>query len=213
MRGLKPVTADRRWDVEACVIPLFSSRPHLSSRAAACWPPGGTRSSGSRSVVVAKRAMPSRCRPGAIKAQGAASALGRWPQPRGRGCWTASGSAAESFYGRDRDGRGRFARGRCFLPALSIASRLRRANRKRLKVAEIRMEGSSTGSRSVRSGALWRRRRGGLPCAGQRRAALNAGMGDILKIVRCGAIRIQRGCDRGDFHVVPAVLAGEEETR
>jgi hypothetical protein len=38
-------------------------------------------------------------------------------------------------------------------------------------------------------------------------------MGDILKIVRCGAIRIQRGCDRGDFHTVPAVLAGEEETR
>src|SRR6202051_4141328 len=41
------------WDVEACVIPLFSFRPHLSSRAAACGPPGGTRSSGSCSVVVA----------------------------------------------------------------------------------------------------------------------------------------------------------------
>src|ERR1700730_18704298 len=41
------------WDVEACVIPLLSFRPHLSSRAAACGPPGGTRSSGSCSVVVA----------------------------------------------------------------------------------------------------------------------------------------------------------------
>src|ERR1700733_1374007 len=46
-------SADRMWDVEACVIPLFSFRPHLSSRAAACGPPGGTRSSGSCSVVVA----------------------------------------------------------------------------------------------------------------------------------------------------------------
>src|ERR1700685_2493870 len=46
-------SADVMWNVEAFVIPLFSFRPHLSSRAAACGPPGGTRSSGSCSVVVA----------------------------------------------------------------------------------------------------------------------------------------------------------------
>src|SRR3984893_17293495 len=46
-------SAGRMWDVEACVIPLFSFHPQLSSRAAVCGPPGGTRSSGSCSVVVA----------------------------------------------------------------------------------------------------------------------------------------------------------------
>jgi hypothetical protein len=60
------------------------------------------------------------------------------------------------------------------------------------------------------SGALWRGRRGERPPrAGQRRAALHAGMGDILKIVRRGAIRIKRGCDGGDFHSVSAIRAGE----
>jgi hypothetical protein len=49
--------------------------------------------------------------------------------------------------------------------------------------------------------------------AGQRRAALHAGMGDVLEIIRCCAIRIPRGCDGGDFHPVSAVRAREHETR
>jgi hypothetical protein len=64
---------------------------------------------------------------------------------------------------------------------------------------------------------VWRRRRVSVagerpPRAGQRRAALHTCMGDILKIVRCDAIRIPRGCDGGDFHSVAAIRAGEHET-
>jgi hypothetical protein len=51
------------------------------------------------------------------------------------------------------------------------------------------------------------------PRADQRRAALHVGMGDILKIVRCGAIGIPRGRDGRDFHPVSAIRAGEHETR
>jgi hypothetical protein len=46
-----------------------------------------------------------------------------------------------------------------------------------------------------------------------RRATLNAGMGDVLKIIRCGTISVQRGCDGCDRHPVSAMRAGKEETR
>jgi hypothetical protein len=49
--------------------------------------------------------------------------------------------------------------------------------------------------------------------ADQRRAALHAAMGDVLKIVRFGAVVISRGCDGCDGHPVAAMRAGEEETR
>jgi hypothetical protein len=68
-------------------------------------------------------------------------------------------------------------------------------------------------------GALvWRRRRVSVagerpPRPGQRSAALHTGVGDILKIVRCGAIRIPSGYDGGDFHSVAAIRAGQHETR
>jgi hypothetical protein len=49
--------------------------------------------------------------------------------------------------------------------------------------------------------------------ADQRRAALNAGMGDVLKIIRRGAIIVQRGSHGSDRHPVSAMQAGKEETR
>jgi hypothetical protein len=49
--------------------------------------------------------------------------------------------------------------------------------------------------------------------ADQRRAALNAGMSDVLKIVRSGAISVQRGRDGRDLHPMSAMRAGEEESR
>jgi hypothetical protein len=50
-------------------------------------------------------------------------------------------------------------------------------------------------------------------CADQRRAALNAGMGDVLKIIRRGAIIVQRGSHGSDRHPISAMQAGKEETR
>ena len=49
--------------------------------------------------------------------------------------------------------------------------------------------------------------------ADHRRAALHAGMGDVLKIVRRGAIFVQRGCDGCDRHPTSAIKAGKEVTR
>ena len=48
---------------------------------------------------------------------------------------------------------------------------------------------------------------------GQRRAALNATRGDVLKIVGCGAASQPSGCDGRDRHPVSAVRGGEDETR
>jgi hypothetical protein len=48
--------------------------------------------------------------------------------------------------------------------------------------------------------------------ADQRRAALHAAMGDVLKVVRFGAVVISRGCDGRDRHPVAAMRAGDEET-
>jgi hypothetical protein len=44
--------------------------------------------------------------------------------------------------------------------------------------------------------------------ADKRRAALHAGMGDVLKIVRFGAISVQCGCDGRNRHPVSAMRAG-----
>jgi hypothetical protein len=49
--------------------------------------------------------------------------------------------------------------------------------------------------------------------ADQRRSASHAGMSDILKIVRRGAISVQRGCDGRDLHPMSAMRAGEKQTR
>ena len=48
--------------------------------------------------------------------------------------------------------------------------------------------------------------------AGQPPAALDAGMGNVLKIVRFDAVSEQRGRDRSDLHPVAAMRAREEET-
>jgi hypothetical protein len=49
--------------------------------------------------------------------------------------------------------------------------------------------------------------------ADERRAALHTAMGDILKIVRFGAVRIPRGCGGRDRHPVSTMRAGKHETR
>jgi hypothetical protein len=51
------------------------------------------------------------------------------------------------------------------------------------------------------------------PRADQRRAALNAGMSDILEIVRRVAISVARGCNCRNLHPMSAMRAGEEESR
>jgi hypothetical protein len=48
--------------------------------------------------------------------------------------------------------------------------------------------------------------------AGQRRAALHAAMGNVLKIVRCDAVGEWRWIDGRDRHPVPAMWTGKEET-
>jgi hypothetical protein len=47
----------------------------------------------------------------------------------------------------------------------------------------------------------------------QCRAAVHAAMGDVLEIVRFGAVVISRGCDGRDRHPMSAMRAGEEKTR
>jgi hypothetical protein len=49
--------------------------------------------------------------------------------------------------------------------------------------------------------------------ADQRCAALYAGMGDVFKIVRFGAVWVACGRDGGNLHPVAAMRAGEEESR
>jgi hypothetical protein len=73
----------------------------------------------------------------------------------------------------------------------------------------VRFFAAIAGSIARRSGGAGKQR----SRADQRRAALHAGMGDVLKIVLRGAISVQRGCDGRNRHPVSAMRAGEEETR
>ena len=50
-------------------------------------------------------------------------------------------------------------------------------------------------------------------CADQHHTALHAGMGDVLKIVRCCAVTQAGGCDGRDRQSASAQRAGKEETR
>jgi len=49
--------------------------------------------------------------------------------------------------------------------------------------------------------------------AGECRAALDAAVRDLVKVVRFGAVSQKRGYDAGDDHPVSAMRAGKEETR